>query len=134
MERRSLLKMLGLTPTLGLLVHSGSGPNETKETTFKGWTVKWSGWMPIVNQRLLVGNWVAVKPDTDIGVYSSVPGDCTWFRTGYMFDTCVREKEGQMFITPETHAYAAEKQKEMGLLRLLKFLDNPDPMPSYWRL
>ena len=130
MERRKLLQMLGFTPTLALSLQ-GIKLHETKDTQYKGWTIKWSDWIPCMNQHLLVGRWVAMKEGESIGVYSSVPGACGWFLPGQMFDISIHE--GQMFITPEITVVAAEKQKEMGLIRLLKFLDNPDPLPRYWR-
>jgi hypothetical protein len=130
-ERRSFLRMLGLTPTLGMMEHASIKPNN-EATEYRGWTIKWTDWMPVFNQRVLVGHWVAVKEGNPFGVYSSVPGGLYWFLPGQLFDTSVYEQEGQMYITPETTVKAAENQKNLGLTRLLKFLDNPPPMPGYW--
>jgi hypothetical protein len=128
MERRGFLKMIGFAPTLALPIGEKS-----EEARYHEWSVTWSGWIPMVNQHLLVGRWVALKHDDPIGVYSSVPGGCGWFLPGQMFDVSIYEKNGQMYITPEITMQAAEKQKNLGLMRLLKFLDNPDPLPEYWR-
>lgn len=131
-ERRGFLRMLGLTPTLGMMQRAEAKVPE-KETGYKGWTIKWTDWTPVVNQRVLIGNWVAVKKDSPLGFYSSVPGAVGWFLPGQLFDTSVYDEYGQMYITPETTVAAAEKQKQLGLTRLLNFLENPPPMPEYIR-
>ena len=66
MERRKLLQMLGFTPTLALSLQ-GIKLHETKDTQYKGWTIKWSDWIPCMNQHLLVGRWVAMKEGESIG-------------------------------------------------------------------
>jgi hypothetical protein len=133
MERRNFLQMIGFTPLLRDALKLQSDKIR-EDYSYRGWEIKWSGWIQIYNQRILIGHWTAIKSNQHLGVYSSVPGACGWFLTGQIFDTSVYGDEGQMFITPEISEVAAENQKKMGLLRLIKFLDHPTPLPSYWRL
>lgn len=128
MERIGFLQMLGfgLAPvaiaTKAITPEHPIYGSTLDDLSYKEWSIKWNGWIRPANMHVLSGYWVAYRKDSHLGAYSAVPGACGWFYPLQLFDTSIHEDDGQVVITPETSIKVAEKQKQMGLTRLIEFL------------
>ena len=127
MNRRQLLKLLP-TATVGAMI---SGETEKEKPhpdwgVYGDWFYRWSGWICIANQDLLVGRWVAKRPEDPFawGVYSSYPGVAAKFCADQLFDTHI--DAGQSIPNSETPTEKLEEFKNQSLERLIRYIEKHD--------
>lgn len=127
MNRRDLLRLLPVVSAAAVI----PTVSERKETNpnwgvHGDWFYRWSGWICIANQDLLVGRWVAKRPEDpfSFGVYSSYPGVTNKFYTDQIFDTSVNRE--QSVPNSETSAEKLEEFKSEALRRLIAYIEKHD--------
>lgn len=140
MNRRSFFTSLAGIPAAGALATAKPTVNQIiergyDESTYRGWTIRWTGWKAGRDNDYMVGQWLGHVPEGfcfDVpeplyfpgpcfDVYSSHPGLAGPYWKGWFFD--ISYKEGQHWITPQTdegEKYLAQRE---GLLRLLDVIE-----------
>jgi hypothetical protein len=127
MNRRDLLKLLPGISTVAVIPTI----SERKEINpnwgwHKDWFYRWSGWICLANQDVMIGRWVAKRPEEpfSFGVYSSYPGGTYRFSLDQMMDTSI--KYGQSIPNSETPTETLEEFKAEALRRLIAFIEKHD--------
>lgn len=127
MNRRDLLRLLPVASAAAVI----PTVSERKELnpnwgTHKDWFFRWSGWIPVANQDVMVGHWVAKRPDDpfSFGVYSSYPGTTYKFVADQMFNTSVQQN--QDVPNSETSAEKLDGFKSDALQRLIAYIEKYD--------
>lgn len=127
MNRRDLLKLLpGISAAAVIPTVSERKEANANWGVHGDWFYRWSGWICIANQGILVGRWVAKRPEDpfSFGVYSSYPGGTYKFFADQLFDVSVKNE--QKVPNSETSAEKLEEFKAEALYRLIAFIDKHD--------
>ena len=122
MNRRELFKALlpvAIAPAIALSVVS-----EQEPTKYRGWQIRWSGWIPSQNQHIYVGHWYAKNPKRGFDVCSAYPGKTGKFYADMIMDTSIQNDQGIPNL--ESTKEELDSYKADALHRLTKFMD------EYW--
>lgn len=144
-RRRNFVQMLSLSPLAFLLPKVSARPRsgvagETRrllkerlweekprevQMAYKGFTLRWSGWIGDINRPRYCGHWVGVDKETDMLVYASYPGKEGQFVRGDAFD--ITQVSPQIEITLETPEATKNYAQYECLDRLHRVIDDLRP-------
>jgi hypothetical protein len=127
MNRRELLKWLPTASAAAVIPITAEKKEPNPNWGLHGdWFYRWSGWICLPNQDVLVGHWVAKRPDDPFawGVYSCYPGTTWKFSLDQLFDTSVQSD--QSLPNSETPAEKLEEFKTHAFHRLIAYIDKHD--------
>lgn len=107
-------------------------PNEALPITssvkrFDGWAVSWTGWKPIYNMDIIVGQWIARAKDSEVSLFSSCPGAAGYFTDGQLLDVSIRKE--QLIPKADSSKELLFSVMEQGLERLKKVMELAGPPP-----
>jgi hypothetical protein len=131
MNRRELLTKLALgAPALVTLklLDKPLVQHDSSEFMYKGWRVKWSGWIGIAMTDAKVGRWFAYSPERlGFQLFSSYPGGCGSYYDNMTFDVSLRE--WQTLPTERATPSDLAHYRSECLQRLMRLIDKCGPPP-----
>ncbi len=131
MKRRSFIQSLLAIPVVGAMArialpsaHEVPLPRNW-QMDYKGFALRWSGWIGDVNRPRYCGHWVGVNKETNTLIYASYPGREGEFKRGDAFD--IIRVSPQIEITLETSEALKTSAQSECLQRIIRVIDNWRP-------
>jgi hypothetical protein len=103
--RRGFLGVLGAAGAVGAVVPPTVNA-EANEFTYRGWTVRWSGWREPVNQMLVFGYWSAERGERDEVIAATTTGTVRAYHPCHTMDLSLERGWAPIrsWATPEERA------------------------------
>jgi len=139
MNRRGFLGFFSRAAGAGALAVGAKVSNveATDRFEYRGFVAEWTGWKQMANSEVIVGQWLAKRPDhkdrgylpEDFSVYASYPGGGGKYWDGYVFDTSVHPN--QKLITQRASEELKNRCKEECKHQLTVYIDMALAAPTH---
>lgn len=83
---------------------------------YRGFLYSWTGWKTFPDSSKIVGQWLAIDKD-DNKIFSSVPGTCSNYELGHVFNTSIQPYQTYLDATSSEETKELEKDKGLELLK-----------------